>query len=456
MVNWTFPYLRRGQPGYEEARKKAVWNGRVPDRYPEIIAFPKCDDHVVQAVRHANETRMTIGIKSGGHSWTASFLREGGMLLDMEQMKGIQFDVQERTAVVETGAYGSDLNDLLRPHGLMFPSGHCPTVGIGGFLLQGGFGWNSRKWGIGCQSVMAIDLVNSAGELLHADANENSDYYWAARGAGCGYFSVITRWYLQLYTLPKRIMTSRYILPVSCLDQLMVQAEEIAPKLPRSLEMSAFIGHDQDGFSEKTIALCGDALSDSEAESLQGLKMLDDLPVIKNTLLSSRFVRCTLPDMLKRFDELLDNRGRRYEADNIWTDTPAADLVPHLKHVVDSLPPAPSHLYILWWEPSPIKKLANMAFSLESKLWMSLYAIGDNPADDKKHADYVVDSIRSMDQFSKGIQLADENLVGHPAKFMATENYKRLEALRRKYDPYGRFYSYMRVPLEYEKIQQKL
>lgn len=168
MKDWPFRVVRRGQPNHEEARTGACWNGRVPDRYPELIAFPECNEHVQSAVNHAKSISMQVSAKSGGHSWQATFLREGSLLLDMGKMNSVEFDVEKRTAVVQTAAHGADLNNALVPHGLMFPAGHCPSVGIGGFLLQGGFGWNSRGWGVACESVTAIDLVDANGQLIYA------------------------------------------------------------------------------------------------------------------------------------------------------------------------------------------------------------------------------------------------------------------------------------------------
>jgi len=164
---------------------------------------------------------------------------------------------------------------------------------------------------------------------------------------------------------------------------------------------------------------------------------------------------CTLKDLLDRFAALLDNRGRRYEANNMWTDAPMKNLIPQMHRIAEEIPDAPSHLYVLWWSPQG-RKRADMAFSMESKLWMSLYAITDDDKLDQKHSEYVIRSFKEISRYSKGTQLADENLVGHPARFMSPANYRKLEALRRKHDPYGRFFSYMRVPLDFEAIRANL
>ncbi|KAH9844685.1 FAD-dependent oxidoreductase [Teratosphaeria destructans] len=455
MENCGFKVLRRDEPGYEEARRGACWNGFVPERYPEIIAYPEQNEHVEFAVQYARSIGMSVIAKSGGHSWTASFLREGGMLLDMVNMKNFTFDKEQRTAEVQPACHGADLNAAIMPHGLMFPGGHCPSVGIGGFLLQGGFGWNSRKWGIACESVTAIDVVNAEGKLIHADENENSDFYWAARGAGCGYFGVVCRFYLKLHVLPTGIMYSRYILPVSALDELYLSMEAQAHKLPRSVEVGTFIGRDQDGFKEPTIAFYGDALSETEEEALEGLKIMDDLPVIKQAMHVERFQRCTLKTMLGRFEAILDNRGRHYNTDNFWSDSPVVKLLPAVKDIIATLPPAPSHLFMLFWFPED-RELPDMAFSMQSKIWMSLYAISDDAADDKPNLQYVVDRIRAVDEWSTGTQLADENLPGHPAKFMQVEKFEKLERLRAKHDPEGRFFTYLRVPRVFEDVKAKI
>ncbi|KAJ5545812.1 hypothetical protein N7494_003397 [Penicillium frequentans] len=432
MESWTFNTIRRGDPRYEAARCGAVWNGRVPDRYPELITYPENDAHVQEIVRYAKEKKMSIGTKSGGHSWTASFLRDGGIMVDLVKMNSFTFDVETHAAVAQPAAYGSDLNAAL-----------------------GGFGWNSRKWGVACESVMAIDVVTADGELIRASPTENSEYYWASRGAGCGYFGLITRFYLKLHTLPQGIMTARYTFETSDLDEVLAAIDAVSESVSPDLEIGFFVARDQDGIlGRPTLAITADALSDTEEEARTALDLLHDLPVMKRAIKSAPFVSCTLREMLKRFDDILDNRGRRYEANNLWTDLPVTDLLPNFHKIIDALPAAPSHLYMMWW--LPIKGRPEMAFSMEARLYVALYAISTDAGQDTKNSGYVISSLEKMEHLRKGIQLADENLPGHPGKFMRTQNYVRLEKLRQKYDPEGRFYGYIRVPSEFEAALSSL
>ena len=79
------------------------------------------------------------------------------------------------------------------PKGLAYPSGHCPQVKLSGYLLGGGMSWNQGVWGYGNESVEAVELVTAEGKLITANERDNADYFWAARGAGYGFFGVVTR-----------------------------------------------------------------------------------------------------------------------------------------------------------------------------------------------------------------------------------------------------------------------
>jgi FAD/FMN-containing dehydrogenase len=136
---------RRGDAGYEEARVACVWNARIPDRFPDVIVRASDEQDVVRAVAIAADEEMTVGVCSGGHSWAASQLRHGGMLLDLSRLDDVSLDLDARTASVGPGVSGSGLAERLREHELFFPVGHCKDVALGGYLLQGGFGWLSTS-----------------------------------------------------------------------------------------------------------------------------------------------------------------------------------------------------------------------------------------------------------------------------------------------------------------------
>ena len=144
----------RGHPEYEQARAATVWNAVVPARRPDAIARPASGDEVAELVRGARARGERIAIKSGGHNWRGAYLRDSGLLIDLVDLSRIEVDVERAVARVEPGATHQLLADAIVPHGLGFPIGHCATVGLGGYLLAGGYGWNPRQWGPACWSGM--------------------------------------------------------------------------------------------------------------------------------------------------------------------------------------------------------------------------------------------------------------------------------------------------------------
>lgn len=129
---------------YEAARVGRVFNQRRPKRYPIAVVLAEDDDHVLQAVKLANQLNCRVSVRSGGHSWAAWSVRDNAVLIELGKLKHISVDEEAMIATVSPSTTGQMLNEALSAKGLMFCGGHCPDVGLGGFLLQGGMGWNCR------------------------------------------------------------------------------------------------------------------------------------------------------------------------------------------------------------------------------------------------------------------------------------------------------------------------
>jgi FAD/FMN-containing dehydrogenase len=200
---------------YEDARVGRVFNQRRPDRYPLAVVQATEESHIVEAVRLAKERGCRVSVRSGGHSWAAWSVRDEAILIELGKYKELDLDEDKKIVRVSPSTTGRVLNRYLIPRGRMFAGGHCPDVGVGGFLLQGGMGWNCRTWGWACEKLAAVDVVTADGKLVRADEEQNSDLYFAARGAGPGFPGVVTRFHLETRPAPQVIRSSAYIYPVS-------------------------------------------------------------------------------------------------------------------------------------------------------------------------------------------------------------------------------------------------
>ena len=434
----------RGEAGYEDARCGAVWNGRKPKRFPDVVVQVASDADVIAAVRLAKSRNLKIGIRSGGHSWAGAFLRDGGMLIDLSRMREFSIDAHARLASIQPGLIGSDLNRALHKYDLFFPSGHCRTVGLGGFLLQGGFGWSSRTLGPACMSVHAIEVVTADGELRRADEKQNADLFWAARGAGPGFFGVVTRFHLALHPRPKAFLKSDYVYPIEVYDEVLRFVRNVQPQLSRTMECMVFTRRDILGHPGPGALLTAPVIAGSKDEAIEALSILEKCPVVGKAVRREINVVTELDELLQGGEDLLYPIGARYAADNMWTNASAEQLLPSMHKIASTLPAAPSHMMWMLWGPT--EKRPDMAFSVEDDLYIALYSVWRDETEDARHQAWVTDHMKSLEPLASGIQLADENLSARPFRFIADDKRKRLEAMRAKYDPGGLFHSYMGMP----------
>lgn len=432
----------RNDDGYERARAQTVWNARTPQRYPDLVVQATDVDDVVATVRYAAEHDLQIGIRSGGHSWAGNHVRDGGVLLDMHDINQCEIDADAGTAVVGPGMGGSVLAGILGEQGLFFPAGHCRGVCIGGYLLQGGYGWNSRVLGPACESVIGLDVVTADGEKLHIDADRHPDLYWAARGSGPGFFAVVTAFHLKLYKQPAVIGSSLYVYPMELAEEIYPWARSISAEVERKVELQIAASRSVPGLGLDTpgIVFASPVFADSEQEAIDALALLETCPVREAAIAAVPYAPA---DMDTWYAGVMSNYpdNHRYAADNIWTSASADELMPGITRILETMPPHPSHFLWLNWGPSPQRQ--DMAYSLEDEIYLALYGVWENPADDEKYGDWARSNMAAMEHLQSGIQLADENLGNRPAPFATPEAMEKLDRVRAEYDPNGRFHSWM-------------
>ncbi|SPX99101.1 FAD-binding oxidoreductase [Mycolicibacterium chubuense] len=432
----------RGDDGYEQARAQTVWNARTPERYPDVVVQAADADEVVAAVRYAARHDMRIGVRSGGHSWAGNHVRDGGMLLDVSRLDDCVIDTDTRTAVVGPGMGGSVLAGLLDRQGLFFPAGHCKGVRIGGYLLQGGYGWNSRALGPACESVLGLDVVTADGERLHVDAEHHPDLYWAARGSGPGFFALVVAFHLRLYPRPPVCGSSLYVYPMACAEEIYPWARAISAEVDRRVELQIVASRAVPGAGIDTpsIVLASPVFADSEAEATAALALLETCPVRDRASIAVPYAPSDLDTW---YAGVMSNypTGYRYGTDNMWTSATAEELMPGIRRILETMPPHPAHFLWLNWGPSPQRQ--DMAYSLEDEIYLALYGVWRDAADDEAHGDWARSNLATMEHLQTGVQLADENLGRRPAPFATDAAMAELDRVRSVYDPAGRFHSWM-------------
>ncbi|HEY6250402.1 MAG TPA: FAD-binding oxidoreductase [Candidatus Angelobacter sp.] len=193
--------LRPGDTGYEAAR--AVWNGMTV-RSPRLIA--RCADvsDVQSAIHAACDTGILTAIRCGGHS-LAGFSSCDGMVMDLSRMRQVSVDPVARRARFAGGCLLGSVDVETQKAGLVFPSGVVSHTGASGLILGGGTGWLTRAFGLSCDNVEQFTLVTADSSIVHANAKENPDLFWALRGGG-GNFGVVTEFEVRLHPLTSLVL----------------------------------------------------------------------------------------------------------------------------------------------------------------------------------------------------------------------------------------------------------
>ena len=439
---------RRGEDGYEQARVDGVFNARRPDRFPAAILLAADEADVVAGVRLASEENLRVAVRSGGHSWAAWSVRDGSLLIDLGAMRHISYDPTTHIATINPAVRGgTELAPFLTGHGRAFPGGHCESVGLGGFLLQGGQGWNSRSWGWACENVLAVDVVTAEGELVRADEYQNSDLYWAARGAGPGFPGVVTRFHLNTYELPAVMVQDTWTFRLDDAETLLRWLHHVLPTLHRTVEpvIAATrlpdVPLDEGRIRpEGTVLLLHTTVMGDSVEEIDRLLAPFDACPLRDQRLGHVRGQTTIAD--ENVAQAVQNpTGHRYAVDCTWTNATAEQLAPTLSRLWKELPT--EHSFSIWYGWAPTRPLPDMAFSMEANVYLATYVIYKDEADDARYREWVHSRTSELALLGEGVYLGDTDFTMRGDRFMSDANYRQLEAIRAVRDPDRIFCSYL-------------
>ena len=399
--------------GYDEAR--AVHNGLI-DRRPALIVRARSTDDVVGALALAREAGLEVSVRGGGHNVAGRAVTDGGVMIDLAEMTAIAVDPERATVTAQGGVRWADLNATAGAHGLAVTGGAVSSTGIAGLTLGGGLGWLMAKYGLAADNLQAVELVTSAGDILHVDATTHPDLFWALRGGG-GNFGVATTLTYRLH--PVQTVTGGLIAhPIDAAPQLLRFYRDAIADASDDLTVFAGLVHAPDGSGAKLAALVVfHAGTPAEAErELAPFRSFGSPLVVQvgrmpypemNTLLDAAYPDRALNYWLSSFtdglsDELINAAAERFATvpstmSSILfehfhgavtrigtTDTAVPHREPGWNLVLSSIwtDPAGTDANIDWTRDT----FAALGPGLTRRRWLNY--LGDDQADDAIHAAY--------------------------------------------------------------------
>lgn len=171
------------------------------DRRPTAIVRVANAADIAAVLNFAQATDLPVAVRSGGHSTSGFSCADGALVIDVRDLNRIEIDAEARTAWAGAGMTSGEVTRAVEQHGLIVGFGDSATVGIAGLTLGGGIGYLVRKHGLTIDSLLAVEIVTAAGDIIIADAHNHADLFWALRGGG-GNFGVVTRFKYRLHPLP--------------------------------------------------------------------------------------------------------------------------------------------------------------------------------------------------------------------------------------------------------------
>ena len=428
-------------PIYEEAR--SLYNGMI-DKRPLMIA--RCADtaDVMTAVNFGRDNKILIAIRGGGHNGPGFASVNDGLVIDLSTMKGVRVDPGNRTVRVGAGCTTGDVDHATHAFGQAVPFGIISTTGVAGLTLSGGHGYLTRKYGLTIDNLIEADVVLADGTFVTASKDKNSDLFWALRGGG-GNFGVVTSFLFQLHPV-----SSVFAGPIAW-DQtharaIMQRYREFLPNAPE--ELGAFIGLKTvpsgapfpNELWGKRICLLMSCFNGPEKEGRKALApLLDALPEPWFNWMGTM----TYPAVQSMFDGLYPKGMQWYWRGDFVKALPDAAIDAHL----DQAAKTPSelslmHLYPIDGAVHRMDKNAT-AWNCRDATW-SMVIAGIDPRAQKAGAvtRWTKDYWDAVHPFNLGgaypnFMMDDEG----DARLKATygENYARLAAVKKKFDPFNLF-----------------
>ncbi|MEF8817409.1 MAG: FAD-binding oxidoreductase [Salinibacter sp.] len=433
------PLITPGDDGYDAARQ--VWNGMI-DKRPALIARCSGTADVIDAVNFARENDLLLAVRGGGHNVAGDAVCDGGLVIDLSEMRGVRVDPSAQTVRAEGGATWGDLDRETQAFGLVTPGGVVSTTGIAGLTLGGGLGWLRCKHGLSCDNLISADVVTADGELLPVSEDENPDLFWGLRGGG-GNFGVVTSFEFELHEVGPTVMMCAVMYPAETAPEALPAWRDFMEAAPDEVSSQAYFWAVPDveafpaearGENTFIVAAMHAGPPDEGERVLQPLRELGTPLVDLSGPMPYRAVQ-TL------FDPFFPEGERHYyfkSRDLASLDDEVIDAI--IDGAMDR--PVPTILIAIWHYGGAMSRVGadETAFgSRDAPYLFSVDATWDDPADSERVIEWSRAFLDYMEPYAEDGMYVNFSGFGEEGDKLVRSaygpNYERLARLKAEYDP---------------------
>ncbi len=421
---------------YDKARQ--IWN-RAIQKFPSIIVYCYNNNDVGNAICFAIKNNIEIRIRTGGHNYEGYSVGNCILVIDISRMNKLELDENRRVLKAQGGVINTQVYELLGNKGYPFPSGTCPTVGLAGLILGGGWGLSCRYFGLACDSLLSIDIVNYEGKVVTANEYINSDLFWACKGGGGGNFGVVTSMTFRIPNKVESVCLVEFYLANAMVED-MEQFLKIWQNWLKNLDERMTVVSRLYNSPEDGMAIYGNGIfygSAYEAQilldnfnniygmqiSVRSMSFIEAIEIIESSYPNSQMFKST-----GRFVQRNYNNEEVENISNILTRRPIGSVY------------AAISLYALGGKVTDIGRTQTAFFYRNSKYIMGIQSVWENPKYANDNIGWVKENFKYIESITKG------SYINFP--FSGLECYQRdyyggnadkLIRINQRYDPFNVF-----------------
>jgi FAD/FMN-containing dehydrogenase len=438
--------------GFEAAVRGPGPNALPPDRVPAAVVSPVNDTEVATAIRAAGRKGRQLAVRSGGHSWISSSVRDGSVLLDLAALDRIDVDPIGRKATIGPGATSRTVSRELARHGLAFPLGHCGGPGMGGYLLGGGIGLNWIAWGAACAWVRRVHAVTAGGDVVTADEHRHPDLLWLARGSGPGFPAVATGFEVALTDRPSDTRVSRWTFHLTELEAVTSWVAGRATEVGQNVEVTVAIEGPRrillppsKDVPDHVVRVTATAFAEA-GKAPAALGPLRDPPPTR-PLAQDLDVPVAFEDLHLAVDASFPH-DHRYVVDTFWVDASVHDALTPIAQLVTEAPSARTRIHTIVTDnrQGAGASIDEGAFTLDGRTLVVAYLAWLNEASDEANRSWLRRLACRLAPQTTGHFVSETDLTmggGRAERSYAPAAWERLRKLRRSWDPEGRLHGFL-------------
>ena len=422
--------LLLGDPRYDQARR--IWNGGI-DKHPALIATCTGAADVIRAVNFAREHDLLTAVRAGGHSTSGKSTCDGGIMIDLSSMRGVRVDPSASIAHLSAGTLLGQLDRECAAFKLATTVGTVSLTGAAGLTLGGGFGRLGSRFGLACDNLRGADVVTAGGQLVHASESDNPDLLWGLRGGG-GNFGVVTSLEYQLHPMNPLIAGGVLSWPFEQARGVLDFYADFAPAKPDALCTDLLLHSSPGAAPTVSMVVCWSGEAAAGERALQPLRRV--ARTAQGTIDQMEYVR-----LQSMFDRGFPD-GRKYYQKSGLVSVLDRDCIDTLIDVFAAPRPQPLVMQLqgLGGAASRVRPDAT-AFVHRDALWdMAIVTQWESPAESSANMAAIHDIWARLDRFTKGFYVNsryEDDLKAFRDNY--GDNYPRLAALKRKFDPLNLF-----------------